>query len=836
MKKLCTQESGTSTVLQGNIAFAAGCVRSGIHAVDGYPGTPSTEVIDKGLSQVQDMITVGWSVNEAVAVAVGHGHSLGGNDCVVTMKIPGLLQAGDTFTSAAFFNNTRGALVYYIASDFTPSSTQHLVDPRPLIKSCFTPIFEPRNHQEMHEAAEIAANLSRLYDTPVAIIASGILCHSEGLVQLSPVKKRKKTQLTVPLNSFNTLPNVARLNYNRVVTERYPRLIDFVESSPLNRWEKGSGKTGIITCGASELMVKEMKNSLGADIDILSLAFTFPLPINLIRKFHATISGKVYIIEDGYRYLQEELAANGLEVIGKETTETLTEWTPALVAEKLDYRPENSCPTSTKALIRPPMICPGCPYRLFGETVRKMKKRGKIEHVFGDIGCNTLLYFMDATDTNLCMGASEANRAGFVMANPDKAAKCLSLLGDGTETHSGLDATRNTLFRKVAGIKCILDNNWTAMTGGQPGPTSPVNLAGDKNVFDLQKTLVAHGAKVLTADGYNRKEIESALKQAQTTAENGDFSTLVVTGVCIRKVAKSARGTTMQVNRELCVQCGLCQICPGILLDKEGAPQFNNNCTGCMSQSAACAQMCPKGAISPEAKREKTSRNQFKLPVAPTEIVLPDMERVTLPEKIAVAIRGVGGQGNLFFGKVLTQMAFLAGYGSTNIVKGETHGMAQMGGPVISTFSCGKVCSPTLLPGTADCLISMEKSEILRPGFIEMLKPGGTVLLADTRVFPYGLNEEDYPTDQQIKKVLTDFDIIEIDVLKEALTLGDTGGRSANVVMMGALSRLEPFSDFLDDLWLQALKQVSPKEAIWQANYAAFTAGRKLLQLAAVSL
>jgi indolepyruvate ferredoxin oxidoreductase, alpha subunit len=130
VKKLCTQESGEAAVLQGNMAFAVGCVRTGIHAVDGYPGTPSTEVIDKGLSNVQDMISVGWSISEATAVSVGYGHSLAGQDCVVTMKIPGLFQAGDPFSSSAFFNEDRGALVYYLASDFTPSSTQHLVDPR----------------------------------------------------------------------------------------------------------------------------------------------------------------------------------------------------------------------------------------------------------------------------------------------------------------------------------------------------------------------------------------------------------------------------------------------------------------------------------------------------------------------------------------------------------------------------------------------------------------------------------------------------------------------------------------------------------------------------------
>ena len=119
----------------------------------GTPAPPAQKSIDKGLSQVQDRINVGWSVNEAVAAGVAIGHTYAGRDTVVTMKIPGLFQAGDIFTSIALYPVPRGALVFYVASDFTPSSTQHVIDPRYLYKSCFVPVFEPRNHQEMHESA-----------------------------------------------------------------------------------------------------------------------------------------------------------------------------------------------------------------------------------------------------------------------------------------------------------------------------------------------------------------------------------------------------------------------------------------------------------------------------------------------------------------------------------------------------------------------------------------------------------------------------------------------------------------------------------------------------------
>jgi indolepyruvate ferredoxin oxidoreductase alpha subunit len=828
IKKLCTEIAGEATVLQGNIAFAVGCVRAGIHAVDGYPGTPSTEVIDKGLNFVQEMISVGWSVNEATAVAMGHGHSLAGNDCVVTMKIPGLFQAGDTVSSSAFFNEERGALVYYLASDFTPSSTQHLVDPRPFLKSCFIPILEPRDHQEMHESAELAADIGRKYSSPVCIMASGTLCHSEGLVRLSDLKMRNKVELKVPLKTFNTLPNIARKDYDIVLTERMPALTEMVENSSLNTWDKGTGKIGVVTYGVSDIMVREMQQSLGENIDILSLGFTFPLPMNLIRKFYNSIDGDVYVIEDGYRYLQDEMERNGMAVKGKAATDTITEWNPEQIARTMGFTLKTFAGPDVQPLLRPPMICAGCPYRLFGEEVRLMKKKKKIEAIFGDIGCNTLLYFLDAVDTNLCMGASEANRAGYVLSNPEKASRVLSLLGDGTECHSGMDATRNTIFRKIPGVKVIMDNNWTAMTGGQPGPTSPVNFAGVENTFDLQASLKAHGAKVVVVNGYDRKAIKKALPAVLEAAENGEFTTLVVTGTCIRKMPKSAYGTKMAVNEEECKRCGLCQICPGIQADKEGLPSYNNFCSGCVSQGSACAQMCPVNALAPATSEQITAAAHVELPEAPADIPVLSPDLSELPEKLAVAIRGVGGQGNLFFGRVLTKLAFLAGYGDTNVVKGETHGMAQMGGPVISTFSCGNVCSPNLLPGTADCLVSMELSEVLRPGFIDMLKPGGTVLLAQTRVYPYGVDEESYPTREQILAPLANYNVVEVDVLKEALALGDESGRSANVVMMGALSTLAPFSDFPREIWLQAIKNVSPNPAIWNANYAAFSAGQKI--------
>lgn len=827
IKALCTAEEGKTVVLQGNIAFAVGCVRSGIHGADGYPGTPSTEVIDRGLSQVQDMIKVEWSTNEAVSAGVGLGYSIAGHDCVVTMKIPGLFQAGDVFSSSAFYTEKRGALVYFVASDFTPSSTQHVVDPRYFFKSCMVPVFEPRNHQEMLEASGIVSGIARKYFTPGVILASGNLCHSEGLVRLNRIRKIEPMDIPEDLRRFNVLPTVARANYDRVLTERMPGLRKMVEESGLNEWIKGSGKRGVVTYGANVSFVKEVREIYKEDFDILAIAFTNPLPLGLLKKFREAIKGDVYVIEDGYRYVHENMIQMGLEVKGKDEFSKITEWSPATVAEQMGFEVKKRT-FSLAPVPRPPMICAGCPYRLFSEVIKKMRKQGKIQAVFGDIGCNALLYFMGALDTGIAMGASDSKRQGYVTARPDLSAKCISILGDSTECHTGMDATRNAIFNNVPGVKVVLDNYWTAMTGGQPAPSSPVNLRGEKVKFNLVKAIEGNGCSVLVANAYDRTEIRKSMKNAINMAERGEFCCVVVQGSCIKKVPNSKKGINLKIDREKCDKCYTCMICPGIEIGEDGYPVFTNLCTGCGGEKSACMQMCPFDAIVPleEGERGVSKAGKFD---TPPEIEKLRPDKKDFPGRLTVAIRGVGGQGNLFFGRVLTQLAFLAGYEEKNIVKGETHGMAQMGGPVISTFSCGNVYSPVLFPSSADCLVSMEVSELLRDKFLELLKDGGTVLYAKTAVVPPNVSKDDYPTMDAIRKALKDFRVMELDVLGKSLELGDSTGMSANVVMMGALSKVPPFDRFPESLWLQAIRNVSPKEAVWAANYAAFQAGRDLV-------
>lgn len=822
--ELAEAQAGTTAVLQGNLAFAVGCVRAGFHTADGYPGTPSTEVIDKGLRFVQDRMKVGWSVNEANAVGVAFGATMANADAVVTMKIPGLFQAADVVASVAQFTAPRGALVLYVASDFVPSSTQYVVDPRYFLKSCGVPIVEPRTHQEMLEAPALAADLARQHRAPVAVLVNGLLCHSEGLVRLGAARS-KRPLADDEWSRFMNLPEIARRNYDTICAERLPGLSSYAEDTPLNRIEWHDRALGVVVHGLTEAFLREAWDELPTKPSILSLGLTYPVPRRLTAEFAAGLRGKLIVLSDGLRFVQEELAQGGLPVEGKLEFEPTTEWSPEAIARRLGSPARQHIRAAgPEPLRRPPTICAGCSYRGFALVVQRLRKKGLIVASFGDIGCNTLLYFLKTVDTCVCMGAADAQRQGAVVADPRLAGRVISVIGDSTECHSGLDSTRNAVFRNIPGVKVVLDNRITAMTGGQPAPSSPQNLAGEPTRFDLDAALAAEGARVQQVGAFDLEEIEAALRDALDRAAAGEFSVLVVRGPCMQQVPAREKRPRLEVVQERCAQCGLCFVCPGLECDPDGYPRFTHLCTGCGSESPICAQRCNLDALVPRSAQPESVQPPPLPRVAP---VPPEaVAQAGLPAALRVAIRGVGGQGNLFLGKVLAEVALQAGY--QNVVKGETHGMAQLGGAVISTFACGAVHSPVLAPASADALVVLEMAEVLRPGFLELLKPGGVVILNRLRILPVGVAEADYPSLEQIRALLRPFRVIEFDALAEAAVIGDPAGRTTNVIALGVLATVAPFSAIPVGVWQRAIAEVAPAELVRRANLAAFERGRSV--------
>jgi indolepyruvate ferredoxin oxidoreductase alpha subunit len=822
LDRLAGAEAGTRAVLQGNLAFALGVVRAGIRVADGYPGTPSTEVIDKGLGLLQHRIRVGWSVNEANAVAVGYGATMAGADAVVTLKVPGLFQAADVVATVSQVTEPRGALVLYIASDFVPTSTQYVIDPRYFLRSCGIPILEPRNHQEMVEAPALAVALGRRHATMVAVLANGLLCHSEGVVSLPPARPAPVPDSRRDYRAFMNLPEIARRSYDTLCANRLPALREWAETWPGDRIEWADRSLGVVVHGFADAFLREVLGDLPVRPSLLSLGSTFPLPPRRVREFADGLRGRILVLGDGLRFVQEALLALGIPAEGKDEFDSRTEWDPHAVARRLGA-PER--PAIVRARLdpvpRPATICAGCSYRAFGLAVQRLRKKRAIVASFGDIGCNTLLYYLDAIDTCACMGAADGQRQGVVLVDPDLAGRTISVLGDSTECHSGLDSTRNAVFRNLPGVKVVLDNRITAMTGGQPAPTSEHNLAGEATRFDLDAALAGEGARVEVVDAFDFKAVLAALKGALKRASEGEFTVLVVRGECVRQVQAGRKRPCLALDRDKCRRCDLCYVCPGIEPDEDGYPRFTHLCTGCAGHPPVCAQLCNHGAL---VARSEGERQRPASPPPPLSGPLPEPRDGTLPRALRLAVRGVGGQGTLFLGRVLASLALRLGY--PNVVKGETHGMAQLGGAVMSTFACGDVHSPVLGPASADAVVALETAEVLRPGFLDLLVPGGTVLLNRLRILPQGVGPDGYPSLDRIREVLAPYRVVEFDALAEARAIGDASGRTVNVITLGLLSTIPPFDAIDAGHWQAALAEVSPPGPGRDGNLAAFERGR----------
>jgi len=184
---------------------------------------------------------------------------------------------------------------------------------------------------------------------------------------------------------------------------------------------------------------------------------------------------------------------------------------------------------------------------------------------------------------------------------------------------------------------------------------------------------------------------------------------------------------------------------------------------------------------------------------------------------------GVGGQGVLLASDILAEVGLRAGYDAK---KSEVHGMAQRGGSVVSHVRWAeKVLSPLIGQGEVDYLLALEKLEALR--YIEVLRPGGTVIVNDHRIPPVSVSSggDEYPDDQRVRRVLSEVtdDVHFVPGVELAEELGNA--RASNVVMLGALSKS---LDIDLDIWLEVIAERVPEKYV-ELNHQAFLKGRTRL-------
>ena len=169
--------------LMGNEAIALGALSAGVQLVSGYPGTPSTEVLETVSRRRGKDVYVEWSVNEKAALEVAAGAAYAGARSLVTMKQVGLNVASDPLMSLAYIG-VKGGMVVLVADDPGPISSQTEQDTRTFAKYSKLPVFDPSSVEEAYEMMSDAFDLSEKYHTPVLMRPTTRIDHAYADVEV----------------------------------------------------------------------------------------------------------------------------------------------------------------------------------------------------------------------------------------------------------------------------------------------------------------------------------------------------------------------------------------------------------------------------------------------------------------------------------------------------------------------------------------------------------------------------------------------------------------------------------------------------------------------------
>ncbi|MCR5475057.1 MAG: indolepyruvate ferredoxin oxidoreductase subunit alpha [Lachnospiraceae bacterium] len=586
----------------GNGAIALGALSAGINLIAGYPGTPSSEIIETVSKYPHEGLHIEWSVNEKAALEVAAAAAYSGARAMVTMKQVGLNVASDPLMSLAYVG-VKGGLVVVSADDPGPISSQTEQDTRRFADFCRIPVFDPSTPEEAFAMTGHAFSFSEKYKTPVLLRPTTRVCHAYAPIDVpdgySPASYEGFVKDT---KRWVIFPRLSYMNHG-MIEERNVRIGEDFSGYELNT-VTGKSQKAVVTSGVSYTYVRECLKDR-QDVRVIRISTPYPFPERFMKDALAGVS-EVMCIEELSPYIEEQILKTAgrchmdVNVHGKldgsvpHNGEMSTELVAGILGEYLGTDLKMGLIDTSDAPdlpARPPVLCAGCPHRASFYAVKEAMK-GRKTVFCGDIGCYTLGNAMplDMVDTCLCMGAGITMAQGFAHTDPDRI--CFAFVGDSTFFASGMTGTLNAVYNEADMVLCVLDNSTTAMTGHQPHPGTGRNMMGNTvDKADIGKVLEGLGVKTIyTVDPLDLKASVAAVKEA---AEGKGVRAIIFRSPCI---ALSKPTGKCLVDAKKCINCKKCirEIgCPALIPDEGHVRIDRDLCTGC----GLCAKLCPVSAI-----------------------------------------------------------------------------------------------------------------------------------------------------------------------------------------------------------------------------------------------
>ncbi|MFQ6045644.1 MAG: thiamine pyrophosphate-dependent enzyme [Gemmatimonadales bacterium] len=568
-------------LLSGNEAIARGAWEAGARFAAGYPGTPSTEVLEAVATYPE--VEAHWSTNEKVAFDEGVGAALAGSRTLVTMKHVGLNVAADPFMVFPYAGTNAGFVVL-VADDPGMYSSQNEQDSRYLAKVAKVPVLEPADAAEALQMIKWAFELSERFATPVMFRTTTRLAHTRSTVVTGERQEVTRPPFSRQVSQY-AIPVYARFRRPELEA-KLGSLREFAETFAGNVVEEGDPTLGVVSHGIPYQYVKEV----APEATVFKLGMVYPLPKERLRKFCERFD-KVYVVEESEGFIQQEMASLGIHnLIGKEKFTNIGELSADLVGQGLKRSaiPRDFAEEIT-ILPRPPVLCAGCPHRGVFNTLKKLDVL-----VTGDIGCYTLgcLPPFDAMHTTFCMGASIGNATGFIQGGEKQV---VAVIGDSTFLHSGLPSLMSAVYNRVPTTTILLDNGTTGMTGHQEHPGTGHTLKGEAApTVDYESLIRSLGVEsVDLVDPWDLEATERAIGRA--LSYHGPAVVIARRKCTLLPEERAKDHAAYRVDPDECVMCEECfeTGCPALVREEDYPFIREWECVGC----AMCAQICPADAI-----------------------------------------------------------------------------------------------------------------------------------------------------------------------------------------------------------------------------------------------